>query len=242
MSDSTPDQHNGPRAYTIGYGKPPKNWQWGPGQCGNPSGRPKRGATYGELIESILREVIPALKNGKTISMTKRDMLVRTIVDRGIAGAPAFEDVLIVFERPDLSRPSGRLIFGEADTEAEIAARLQELRQLSERRRCQRIQAASPADTNSRPSPLQQELAGNRRGRPRDNVPFAELIKRELNQRITVQENGETRTMTKREAWMRRLSHGVIEGNARALRILVKIYKPTEDMPEDIYFWLIGGR
>lgn len=170
---------------SVGYGKPPKKWQWGQGQSGNPSGRPRReGDTYGELMDSLLRERLTAVENGKTISIPRRHALVRTIVDRGIAGDPECENILILFERPDLSRPSGKLIFAEADSEEEMRTRLRELLKRK----------------GGAPSP--QQPSRNRRGRPRHDAPFPELIGRELNKRITAQENGKVLRITKREVWM----------------------------------------
>ena len=59
------------------------------------------------------------------------------------------------------------------------------------------------------------------------------MIKRELKRRITVEENGKTKWVTKREAWVRRLAHSALNGNARALRTFVKVYRATEPMPKD---------
>src|SRR5215471_6726964 len=111
-----------PDGYKIGYGKPPKRSQYPRGQSGNRRGRRKRDKTepYGELIESILMELIPGLKNGKAISITKGKALATTIVDRGIAGEPAYEDFLIMVERPDLSRREAQWHWVEVDTEDEI--------------------------------------------------------------------------------------------------------------------------
>ena len=48
--------------------------------------------------------------------------------------------------------------------------------------------------------------------------------------------------MTKREFWMRRLWNDVINGKPRALRIYVKLAKPTEPPSGGINFFIIGGR
>ena len=68
----------------------------------------------------------------------------------------------------------------------------------------------------------------NPRGRPRKEFSFVELIRKQLNRRITVRENGRTMVMTIREAWMRRLVRDAIQGKRRAQRIFVKVAKPAE--------------
>ena len=47
--------------------------------------------------------------------------------------------------------------------------------------------------------------SANPRGRPKRQESFADLIRKELNNRIWVQENGKRIRITKREAWMRRI-------------------------------------
>jgi hypothetical protein len=239
-ADGGQNPESNPGEYTVGRGRPPKQGQWKPGQSGNPNGGRRRGDpdTYGELIDSVLSELIPAIENGKTRSKTKRGALVETIVDRGIAGHPACENILIMFERPDLSRPSGELVFVEADTDDEVEPKI---RELERRKRQPRNGLPSPAGVNP-PGGSAQPGSSSRRGRQRNDAPFAELIKRELKRRIKVEENGKTKWVTKREAWMRRLAHSALNGNARALRTFVKVYRPTEPMPKDRYFCIVGGR
>ena len=53
MSDTPPNQHdndapqNGSKAYKVGYGKPPKEWQRKKGECPKPRGpaKARRGGT-----------------------------------------------------------------------------------------------------------------------------------------------------------------------------------------------------
>lgn len=42
------------RSYQVGYGKPPKDSQFKPGQSGNPAGRPKRKPSIKEELEAVL--------------------------------------------------------------------------------------------------------------------------------------------------------------------------------------------
>jgi hypothetical protein len=239
-----------PDGYKIGYGKPPRHTQWKKGQCGNKKGRQRRNAMepYGELIERILRDLIPGFGNGKAISITKCKGLAKIVVDRGIAGEPAFEDFLIQVERPDLSRPEGCLHWVEVDSEDEIPPLEPQTQHRplelfpdhlrAHRRRSSRGRYGSGID-HAQVQPKQTRIP---RGRPRNDAWLIELIRRELHKRIKVQENGKTRCMTKREAWMRRIINSALNGNARAWKTFVKVFRPTEPPPEDNYFYLIGSR
>jgi hypothetical protein len=256
MTDITPHQpdnrkngENDPEAYKVGYRKPPLHSRFRPHQSGNPGGRRKRKKTetYGESIESILRELIPGFENGKAISITRCKALARTIVDRGIGGDPAYEDFLLMVERPDLSRRSARLHWVELDSEDEIPPQPPETQDrpavlFPEHRRANGRRYSHARYGYPPTAQIQPDPARIPRGRPRNDATLIELIKRELNKRIKVEENGKTRTMTKREAWMRRLINSAQNGNARALKTFVKVFRPTEPPPEDSDFYLIGGK
>jgi hypothetical protein len=219
---------NDREVYKVGYGKPPLHSRWRKGQRPHRKGPGprKRGQMedYRALFDRISNETITIYENGSATCVHKRHLLATTIVDRGIAGDAECENILIRIEQPDLRPPAGARHVVSVDSEEEIPA-LQ--RALLRRKKYRNPNAPSPARFG--------------RGRPRNDAPFAELIKRELNKRIKVQENGRVVTMTKREAWLRRLYNDAINGSPRALRIYMKLVKPTDAPPEDSFFWIIGG-
>jgi hypothetical protein len=227
--ENNPKTHNNrandSEGYKIGYGKPPKHTQWKKGQRVNPKGRPKRGESepYPDLFNRISNEDISAYENGRPICRRGHQLVARNIVDRGIAGDPECENTLIRIEQPDLTPPAAGLNIIDVDSEDEIAAHRELLR------RKKRTNGGGPAARRFG------------RGRPRNDAPLPELVKRELNKRIKVQVNGRTVTITKREAWMRRLWNDVICAKPRALRLYFKLAKPTEP-PGGIDFYIIGGR
>lgn len=55
-------------SYEVGYGRPPCNRQFKPGQSGNPKGRPKKakadGRDVGALLTSIMNKLVPLTENG----------------------------------------------------------------------------------------------------------------------------------------------------------------------------------
>ena len=57
--------------YTVGYGKPPKQSQFKPGQSGNPKGRPKKAKTITDAFAKLARKVVtvPTKSGNKRMSM-----------------------------------------------------------------------------------------------------------------------------------------------------------------------------
>jgi Family of unknown function (DUF5681) len=76
----------------VGYGKPPKNSQWKPGQSGNPRGRPKRktlAESERELREMMMLELqapIPITENGCVIKLPAIRVITRRIVIEAAKG------------------------------------------------------------------------------------------------------------------------------------------------------------
>ena len=52
--------------YNVGYGRPPKQNQYQPGQSGNPKGRPKGRKNTATLLREILDRMIE-VRNGSTM-------------------------------------------------------------------------------------------------------------------------------------------------------------------------------
>ena len=79
----------------VGYGKPPKHTRWKKGQSGNLSGRPKgtRGLKTDLKAELISRMEISM--NGKRVSGTKQQLMLRTLSARAAAGDVRASRILI---------------------------------------------------------------------------------------------------------------------------------------------------
>lgn len=74
------------KEYKVGYGKPPKQSQFQPGQSGNPKGRPKQKRTLTAKIEHELKKSIVITENGRSTKVSKGDALVKTLVARALKG------------------------------------------------------------------------------------------------------------------------------------------------------------
>ena len=73
---------------------------------------------------------------------------------------------------------------------------------------------------------------------------WAELFRSELNKRIWIQANGKRIRITKRQAWMKRVAHGTLKKDRRAVRTFLKIENPADPSNQGggIDFYIIGGR
>jgi len=76
------DQHE----YEVGYKKPPKQTQWKPGQSGNPNGRPRKIKDFEKLLDIELSKEITITEGGKQISICKREVLLKSLVNDALKG------------------------------------------------------------------------------------------------------------------------------------------------------------
>ncbi|WP_243288759.1 DUF5681 domain-containing protein [Geothrix terrae] len=65
--------------------------------------------------------------------------------------------------------------------------------------------------------------SGNPKGRPKGSVNLDTTLERELNQRVTVKEHGQTRTITKFEACIKQLVNKAASGDAKAIQFLISL-------------------
>lgn len=82
--------------------------------------------------------------------------------------------------------------------------------------------------------------SGNPKGRPKKNNNFAEDVMDEMNEVITIQENGKLKKITKKRALAKRLIADSLSGKVSAIKILTpilagetKITKDFEETPQD---------
>lgn len=70
----------------VGYKSPPEHSRFRKGQSGNPSGRPKRPADFGDDLMAELAEVIEIQEGGKRKRITKQRALIKALTAGGIKG------------------------------------------------------------------------------------------------------------------------------------------------------------
>ena len=104
-----------------GPSKPPKNTRWQKGQSGNPAGRRKKDEVYPDLVKEELDARIRIKEDGKVITLSKRKLWVKFIVNGAIKGDPQCENILMKIERPEAAPcQDGGLRIHEVDSEDEI--------------------------------------------------------------------------------------------------------------------------
>jgi hypothetical protein len=84
MSDVIDDDDDEP----VGYGKPPREHQWKPGQSGNPNGRRKGARSIKEIIDAALRARVKAKIDGKHRTVSKLELIAMAQVNKAAAGDP----------------------------------------------------------------------------------------------------------------------------------------------------------
>ncbi|MEO6608737.1 MAG: DUF5681 domain-containing protein [Aestuariivirga sp.] len=73
-------------AYKIGYGKPPINSRFKLGQSGNPKGKSKESKNFKTILTEELDVKIEVTENGRKIKASKRELIVKTMVNKAAKG------------------------------------------------------------------------------------------------------------------------------------------------------------
>ena len=84
------------RDYEVGYGKPPRHTRFQKGQSGNSRGRPGGSKNLKTLLSEALNEPVIITENGRRRKITKREAIVREVVNR--SATPDLRAVKIVFD------------------------------------------------------------------------------------------------------------------------------------------------
>ena len=89
--------------YEVGYKKPPTAKQWQPGQSGNPKGRRKKTKDFDQLLDQELSQTIPIRDNGQMLTITKREVLIKTLVNIALKGDRAALKLVFNFMKSQLT-------------------------------------------------------------------------------------------------------------------------------------------
>jgi hypothetical protein len=72
--------------YSVGYGKPPKAFQFRKGQSGNPRGRRKNAKAWKTLLAEALNGTITVHENGEHRKISKREAAAIQLANRAAKG------------------------------------------------------------------------------------------------------------------------------------------------------------
>jgi Family of unknown function (DUF5681) len=94
----------------VGYKKPPKAFQFKPGQSGNPSGRRKAPPDFASDLADEMREPIMLRENGRERRVTKQRAFIKALTSLAIKGDIRAINALVACARnfaPDHTAPKG---------------------------------------------------------------------------------------------------------------------------------------
>jgi len=72
--------------YTVGYGRPPKETRFKPGQSGNRTGRPRGSRNTYTIFDKLLESKIYVNQDGKKTKISKREALLMQLINTGLKG------------------------------------------------------------------------------------------------------------------------------------------------------------
>ena len=124
-----------PKAYEVGYHKPPQHTRFKKGQSGNPKGRAKKKNIddVRPVIEEILEQAVPIDDGGKKYTISRMQAILEAERKNALNGnLRAIEALLKKAERCGLfskAKPLSGIIITEPDGDAGRIARMLQLEQ-----------------------------------------------------------------------------------------------------------------
>jgi len=70
----------------VGYGKPPRAYQFKPGQSGNPRGRPKGTKNESTMLEELLHRKVQIREGGRERKITVLEAMLRRFAEDSLKG------------------------------------------------------------------------------------------------------------------------------------------------------------
>jgi hypothetical protein len=99
--------------YDVGYGKPPKQHQFQPGQSGNRGGRPKGAKNTATLLRDILDRKIAVQTGGTVRKISVREAMLTRFAEAALKGD--IKSAAFLLERYDRNEQGGQDASGAAN-------------------------------------------------------------------------------------------------------------------------------
>jgi hypothetical protein len=80
------DQARAHDQYDVGFGKPPRDHQFKPGQSGNRRGRPKGSKNSATILNELLQRKIEVREGGRLRKITIHEAVLRRILEDSLKG------------------------------------------------------------------------------------------------------------------------------------------------------------
>jgi Family of unknown function (DUF5681) len=78
-------------------------------------------------------------------------------------------------------------------------------------------------------SQFKKGISGNPSGRPKKPSDFVSELKKELQSKVTINENGKRRVITKSEGTAKQLVNRALSGNLPAVRLVISVDRETQE-------------
>ena len=88
------DDKQSAQNFDVGFGKPPKNFQFKKGESGNPKGRPKGSKNIRTLLNQELDAQLIIQEHGVNKSISKREAIIKRLVAESLKGNLRAQDLL----------------------------------------------------------------------------------------------------------------------------------------------------
>lgn len=95
--------------FDVGYKKPPKPTRFKRGKSGNPKGRPKGSRNLLVLIDDELDKQVVLQENGRSLKLTKREVVVKRLVNQALNGEGKAISTLIGMDK-DNKDPEDKIV------------------------------------------------------------------------------------------------------------------------------------
>ena len=83
----------------VGYRNPPKEYQWQPGESGNPKGRPKKIKDFEKLLDLELSRPLRITEGGQTRTITKWQGVIKALVHAALGGHHRAQKLVIAMSQ-----------------------------------------------------------------------------------------------------------------------------------------------
>jgi len=103
-------------SYLVGYGKPPADTRFKPGQSGNPRGRPKGTRNLATLVKKVFSRKIGVQDQGSHRRITLAEAMVTKIMTKAVNGDPTAQRISIaLMQTAESDAPPSTSLFSSDD-------------------------------------------------------------------------------------------------------------------------------